>query len=282
MLHHGFTAMGTRVEAILESEEPGAAGALLEVEAEFERLEAMLSRFRPESDLSRLNREGHSDGPSELARVVELAVRAREETSGRFDPTIHDALVAAGYDRSFEGLSDEGPSDFVTPCHLRGGGGIQVDGDSVTLAAGVRLDLGGIGKGYAVDRAVALLAPYGPCLVNAGGDLAVADVPYVGAWAVSVETPIGPLTLGVRSGALATTGRDRRRWRRNGKERHHLINPASGRPADSRWLRVSVAAPSAVAAEVRAKDIFLGASPVGTDAVLVALDGSVTRTGVLA
>jgi thiamine biosynthesis lipoprotein len=282
MLRHVFHAMGTRVEALLESDEPDAPKALLEVEAEFERLETILSRFRPESDLSRLNREGRYKGSPELTHLVELALRAREETAGRFDPTIHDALVAAGYDRTFEDLSEPGPPHSVTPYYLPGSGGVRVDGDSVTLAAGVRLDLGGIGKGYAVDRAVALLVPHGPCLVNAGGDLAVAGAPCEGAWAVAVETPSGPLTLGLTSGGLATSGRDRRRWTRNGEERHHLIDPASGRPADSRWLRVTVVASSAVAAEVTAKDLFLGGDPAGSDAVLVALDGSVTRTGALA
>jgi FAD:protein FMN transferase len=281
MLRHAFPAMGTTVEALIESEASDGPAALLAVEAEFERLEDILSRFRPESALSRLNREGRIEGEPELAEVVGLALAARDETAGRFDPTIHDALVAAGYDRTFEALSQEGPSAQVTDCYLPLWGA-RVDGDSVELEPGVRLDLGGIGKGYAVDRAVATLAGLGPCLVNAGGDLAVAGLPRAGAWAVSVDTPTGRLTLGLTAGALATSGRDRRRWIRGGEERHHLIDPASGRPAESRWLRVTVAAPTAVAAEVAAKDIFLGAEPAGRDAFLVALDGTVTRTGALA
>jgi FAD:protein FMN transferase len=281
MLRHCFRAMGTTVEALIETEDERGPAALLAVGAEFERLEAVLSRFRQESALSRLNRRGRIDGEPELARVVELALAAREETAGRFDPTIHDALVAAGYDRTFEDVPPDGPPDLVTG-RYSGPGSARVNCGSVELERGVRLDLGGIGKGYAVDRAVASLARLGPCLVNAGGDLAVAGLPRGGTWAVSVDTPAGPLTLGLSFGGLATSGRDRRRWIRGGEELHHLIDPASGRPAQSGWLRVTVAAPSAVAAEVAAKDVFLGAEPAGRDAVLVALDGTVTRTGALA
>jgi FAD:protein FMN transferase len=281
MLRHTFPAMGTTVEALLECDGPTGPAALLAVEAEFERLERILSRFRPNSDLSVLNRRGRIHGAPDLARVVELALTAREETAGRFDPTIHDALVAAGYDRTFEDVSRVGPSAQVADCYL-GSWGARVDGDGVEVEPGVRLDLGGIGKGYAVDRAVGIVAAAGPCLVNAGGDLAVAGLPRAGTWAVSVDTPAGPLTLGLSSGALATSGRDRRRWIRGSEERHHLIDPSSGSPAESRWLRVTVAAHTAVAAEVAAKDVFLGAEPAGRDAVLIAFDGTVTRTGALA
>jgi thiamine biosynthesis lipoprotein len=281
MLRHTFAAMGTTVDALLASATADGPRALLAVEAEFERLEASLSRFRPGSALSKLNRTGESDGEPDLARVVELALDAREQTDGRFDPTIHDALVAAGYDRTFSDIAPTGPA--TTPASPVGvGGEVTVRGDSIRLEPAVRLDLGGIGKGYAVDRAVELLSAAGPCLVNAGGDVAVAGLPPEGAWAVSVTTPTGPLTLGLRAGALATSGRDRRRWTRGREARHHLIDPATGRPAASRWIRVTVAAASAVAAEVAAKDVFLGAEPDGRDAVLVAPDGSVARTGALA
>ncbi len=281
MLRHVFPAMGTTVEALLESDDHEAPAALLAVEAEFERLEGSLSRFRPDSALSRLNREGRIEGRPELAHVVALALEARNATCGRFDPTIHDALIAAGYDRTFENLSPEEAPGQVTDCYLAASE-VRVDGDSVVLGPGVRIDLGGIGKGYAVDTAVVGLAGLGPCLVNAGGDVAVAGVPRAGVWAVSVETPGRPLTVGLTGGGLATSGRDKRRWVRNGEERHHLIDPTTGRPATSPWLRVTVAAPSAVAAEVAAKDVFLGAESGGRDAILVGLDGSVTRTGALA
>ena len=290
MERHSFRAMGTRVEVVLDmAPGPDAVLALASVEAEFERLEGLLSRFRPDSELARLNAEGELEAGDDLLAVVELALAAREQTGGRFDPTIHDALVAAGYDRSFDLLPDAGP-DTSPFGPARGGGRVGVSGRRLSLAPGVRLDLGGIGKGYAVDRAVSQLAPLAPCLVNAGGDLAVAGVPASGVWPVGIETPAGPLTLGLATGALATSGRDRRRWRTGGEERHHLIDPATGRPADSDLLTVTVAAASAVEAEVLAKALFLAgeeaaaaeADALGIPALLVAADGRVRFAGGLA
>ena len=108
MLKHEFRAMGTGVELLLDAEDgEQTQSALRAVEEELERLEAILSRFRPESDLSRLNREGKIEAPPDLERVIELALEARERTDGRFDPTIYDALSQAGYDRSFEQIAPE-------------------------------------------------------------------------------------------------------------------------------------------------------------------------------
>jgi FAD:protein FMN transferase len=257
---HSFHAMGTDVELLLDGE-PGERFAA--VEAEFERLEALLSRFRPESELSRLNSAGELVAGPDLVTVTELALAARERTGGLFDPTLHDAVVAAGYDRSFELVEDGGPTPASGP---RGGGAVTIDGDTIRLEAGVKLDLGGIAKGYAVDKAVAILAPAGPCLVNAGGDLAVSG----GAWPVGIDG--ADMTVELTRGALATSGRDRRRWNRGGVEQHHLIDPATGLPADSEVLRATVVAPTAVEAEVLAKVAFLSGS-VEAPHVLVTADG---------
>jgi thiamine biosynthesis lipoprotein len=254
--------MGTDVE--LYGEPDGFAA----VEAEFERLEAILSRFRPESELCRLNRDGHVEAGADLHRVVTLALDARERTGGLFDPTVHDALVAAGYDRSFELLRRDRPH---TATAVACGGRVTICGRDVLLARGTRLDLGGIGKGYAVDRAAELLGAHGPALVNAGGDIACRG----GSWPVGVELPGGALTIALDRGALATSGSDRRAWAGG----HHLIDPRTGLPAESPYLRVTVAAPTAVEAEVLAKAIYLGADPGGTASVLVGRDGGVRRTG---
>lgn len=285
MERHAFRAMGTEVEAFLDAAPgPDALLALASVEAAFERLEALLSRFRPESELSRLNAEGSIEPGDDLLAVVRLALAAREYTAGRFDPTLHDALVAAGYDRSFEALDNSGPVDPPSG-PVRGGGRIWVRGRRLELEPGVRLDLGGIGKGYAVDRAVELLAPLGPALVNAGGDLAVSGIPAGGLWPVAVEVPAGSITLGLAQGALATSGKDRRRWRVGGEDRHHLIDPRTGRPAESDLLTVTVAGRNAVEAEVWAKALFLAGTDAaaaeaearGLPALFVSADGR-TRT----
>lgn len=273
MQRRSFPAMGTQVELLLDAE-PSAEGelAFARAEREFERLEALLSRFRPDSELSALNRYGILDAGPDLVAVTQLALEARRHTDGRFDPTVHDALVAAGYDRTFDEVAADGTGLAPRPC----GGDVRIDGRRIELEPGFHLDLGGIAKGYAVDRAAAALAEAGPCLVNAGGDLAGRGR----LWPVGVETGDGQLTLGLEDGAIATSGRDRRRWRRDGKEAHHLIDPATGTPAESDLLRVTVFAPSAVEAEVLAKAIFLGA-PADAPAVLVTADGRTVLTGSL-
>jgi FAD:protein FMN transferase len=287
MERHAFGAMGTEIEAFLAvGPGPDAVLGLASVEREFRRLEGLLTRFDEASELSRLNAAGAIEAGDDLLAVVELALAARDRTGGRFDPTVYDALVAAGYDRTFELLV--GGSAAAAPPMTTGG--VRIRGRRIELDPGVRLDLGGIGKGYAVDRTVALLAPLGPCLVNAGGDLAVAGVPEEGAWPVAVETPSGPLTLGLRGGALATSGSDRRRWRAGDAIHHHLIDPGTGRPSDSDLLRVTVTAATAVAAEVLAKALFLAgedaavaeADEAGVPALLVTTDGRVRRAGGLA
>ena len=274
MLRRSFHAMGTDVELLLDAPDGGRARRALDrAEAEFERLEQVLSRFRPDSELSLLNRAGRSLSASpDLVRVVELALAAREATGGRFDPTVHDALVAAGYDRTFEEVPAEAPAgaDRGVCC----GGAVHVDGQAIELSPGVRLDLGGIGKGYAVDRVAELLAIAGPCLVNAGGDLAVRG----GSWPVGVTDG---LTLELSRGGMATSGRDRRRWVRDGEELHHLIDPSTGRPAESALVRVTVVADSAADAEVLAKAAFLGAD-VDVPRVLVTADGRTILAGGLA
>lgn len=270
-----FHAMGTTIELVVEAE--GAAHALDAAEAEFERLEQVMSRFREDSELSRLNRDGELEASQDLAEVVALALRVRERTRGCFDPTVHDALVGAGYDRTFDDVpadADEGGA--AAAC----GGGVRVDGRRIALEPGYRLDLGGIGKGFAAERAAALLALAGPCLVSAGGDVAVRGVPAEGAWAIAVDETI---TLGLTRGGVATSGRDRRRWRRAGAEQHHLIDPVTGRPAVTDLVRVTAVGADAVDAEVLAKTLFLGGSQdalrAGVPAVLVTEDGRTLTAG---
>ena len=271
-----FHAMGTEIELLVDAEH--AERSLDAAELEFHRLEALLSRFRDDSELSRLNRDGSIEPGRDLARVVELALEARDRTSGRFDPTVHNALVAAGYDRSFEQLPAEGDTAPPPPAAR----GVRLRPGRIELEPGVQIDLGGIGKGYAAERAAELLALAGPCLVNAGGDIAIRG----GSWPVGVEH----ITLQLDSGGLATSGRDRRRWQRGGRELHHLIDPATGETSETDLLRVTVVAADAVDAEVAAKSLFLAgskraaaeANAEGMPAVLVTEDGRTLLAGGLA
>ena len=169
MVREEFTAMGTTVELLVDVPDGRPVRAAMRAgRAEFARLEALLSRFLPGSELSRLNGARRMHVGPDLLRVVGAALALRRRTGGLFDPTVGRAVAAAGYDRGFEGgLDDPRPAGGARP----GAGTVAVDAAAswIALGPGVDLDLGAIAKGDAADRACALMAGAGPCLVSAGG-----------------------------------------------------------------------------------------------------------------
>jgi thiamine biosynthesis lipoprotein len=157
----------------------------------------------------------------------------------------------------------------------------------VALGPGVHLDLGAIAKGDAADRACALLADAGPCLVNAGGDIAVSGPRAEGPWPVALDAVGGGLVVDLGRGALATSGTDRRRWRRGGRAMHHAIAPPSGLPAATDLLRASAVAATCAEADALATGLLVAgarraralADEWGVPAALVARDGSLSLAG---
>jgi FAD:protein FMN transferase len=281
-----FYCMTTEIELYLRNDDRGlAADALDAVQDFFYSVDARFSRFRADSELSQLNRAGGRTVrvSPDLCELVELAMSATLDSGDLFDPCIIDALEAAGYDRSIELIrQDNAPAAVAS---ATGGAGVTWNGSrardirvdrqalTVTLPAGLRLDLGGIAKGWAVDRATVLLEPLGPGLVNAGGDLrAWGDQPGAGAergWLAAVDDPIRPGSdvawLWVRDSALATSSTAARRWAGG----HHLIDPRTSRPVETDLVSVSVTAPTVVRAEVAAKVVLI----LGYTAGLVWLEG---------
>jgi len=252
-----------------------------------ERLEELWSRFRPSSELCALN-----DAPGrpvvvspETFALVAHAIDAWRTTAGRYDPTVLSAVVAAGYDRDFDAVRREGPGASVEATGPSPGcGGIVLDAvvHAVTLPAGVTLDLGGIGKGYAADLVSRELLDRGAAgaLVNLGGDLrARGAAPEPHGWVVSVDDPMETGATGLlalRTGAIATSTRLRRAWQRDGRELHHLIDPRTGLPVDSGLASVTVVASEAWRAEILAKAAFI----TGRDAAAV-LAAEPDATGLL-
>ncbi len=270
MLHeHRFRAMNTDVAVWLWSDVAPAALLLAQAEAVFAGAEAELSRFRPDSGLSRLN--AAADGRPQpvsplLVAVLAAALAAAAESHGLFDPTILAALRRAGYDRSFDLLAaapDAGPPAEQPPATPQGWRQVRLDvaAGTVQLPAGLGIDLGGIGKGWTVDQVAQELAPWGAALVDAGGDMRATAPPGGEPWPVAVQDPFDAgrdlLVLSLARGALATSSIGRRRWQRDGQPMHHLIDPRRGRPAASDLHTVTVLAPTAVEAEVAAKAALL-------------------------
>jgi thiamine biosynthesis lipoprotein len=237
-----FDAMG--VEIVVG----GAGQAELDsVRALYDEWDRVFSRFRSESELSAVNRstERILEVSPLFARACEIALQAAEATGGLVDPTLGEAVEAAGYDRDFAELEDSlQPAGPPQPGRWHE---LKLVDRMLFRPAGLRLDLNGVVKGLAVDAAAALL--HGEGFVSAGGDVAVRG-------SAVVELP-GRRSLLLRSGGIATSGSATRRWLRGGERQHHLIDPRTGRPSDSCWVEVSVAAGSCIAADVAAKAAFL-------------------------
>jgi FAD:protein FMN transferase len=264
LLHrHAFTAMGTDCALVVSaapSDTANARRAIGVALAELEALERALSRFDASSGLSRLNTASGSwvEVDGRLFRAVMAAVDAREATGGRFDPTVLPALVAAGYDRTFAELQ---PRDAGSLDGWSAGATIDLDPDGhrVRLAFGTEIDLGGIGKGLSATVALDMMRATWPqmpgAIVDLGGDIVVDGLAPDGTWRIAVadpRTPGGRLgVLALTGGGVATSGRDRRRFGPD-RCRHHLIDPATGRPAVPGPLSVTVVAATPAEAEVHA------------------------------
>jgi len=217
------------------------------IERHFRDVDSTFSRFRSGSELSAVNAASSWLVPVSplFAEATEIAIAAAAATDGLVDLTLGAAIEAAGYDRDFALLqADEDPPGPAVPGTWRN---VRVASRLLFRPPGTRLDLNGIVKSLAVDEALALLPGEG--FVAAGGDIATHGP-------VAVGLPGGD-GLQLLAGGLATSGRTARHWSRGGRPQHHLIDPRSGRPSTSRWLEVTVAAESCLAADVAAKAAFL-------------------------
>ena len=278
-------ALGTTARVVVWP--PGRAGrALAAVDAELASLDEQASRFRDDSEISRIHgclagaarsRSGrpgdvpppHVPPPGScivsegLAEAIAVALAAAEWTGGLVDPTVGGALCSLGYDRDFAALAQDPAAEAAPPQpgQVPGWQSVQLDGRRLRLAAGVRLDLGATAKGLGSDRAARAAAawvPDGGVLVSLGGDIAVAGEAPEGGWPVLVADepePSGPAVgqlVRLPAGGLATSSILCRRWRRGGRTLHHIVDPRTGLPAGGPWRTASVAATSCAEAKAAA------------------------------
>ena len=281
--------MGTDVLLIAAGPSSGRTSApyFKAVEALFEREEQRFSRFRRDSELSLMNAAGGAkDLSPEMWDVLICAKRWWRETGGIFDPSVLPALLRAGYDAPFDtvsrrlrsgsltGLPELRPLAWFQDVEMNGEDGHR----DVRLENGVQVDLGGIVKGWTVDRAAEALAPLGDFLIDAGGDIAARGSCTDGdGWWVSVEDPLRPgedsQMLLLKDRSVATSSSRRRRWRTaEGAQAHHLIDPGSGVPAETGVVSVTVTGGSAEACDVWAKATLIRGLEAGVRA-LEAADG---------
>lgn len=290
---HQFYAMGSHMTAWLDlADQPLAQRTLTQVEALFHAAEARFSRFRTTSELAQVNAQaGQWTSVSNVFwRLLTHALHLSRATDGLFDPTVFNAVVATGYDRDFAEVRQRttprnGYALTDTPT-LRGSWqAVELDPvqHALRLPPDVKLDLGGIAKGATAQAAVHFLSQWGPCLVDAGGDLVAGDAPtgWPG-WLVGIakptpfalepvaEEPASDLAhLWLKNSALATSGTDYRRWQQGGVMVHHLIDPRTGTAAATDLLTVSVLAAEAAVAEAWAKAALI----LGAKAGRALLDG---------
>jgi len=283
--HENFRAMDTDVDVFIEAESM-PFGAFAEARLLFDQQEDRFSRFRPQSLLSRLN-NGETIVDGWLAEAVSLALEAFGATGGLFNPMILPALRASGYDRTFRevagGRPEAAPSPDPRAC-------LRLEATRVQLLEG-QVDLGGIVKGWTADLAVEhLCGRYPNVFLNAGGDIRCAGGDGAGrGWAMDILAPGERVTAwrGRLSGAIATSTTLKRRWQTTeGGTAHHLIDPRSGLPADSRFVQVTVRAEHCRVAEIWAKavliggeDALAGAAAANLAVLAIANDGAQTRIG---
>ncbi|NGY03875.1 FAD:protein FMN transferase [Solimonas terrae] len=221
----------------------------VQVAAEVHRIEHKYSRYRDDGLVHAIN---HAAGKAiaiddETARLLDYAQALWDASDGMFDITT-GALRRAWV---FDG-SDRVPSDATIAALLPLVGWDKIDwnGETLRLPAGMEIDFGGIGKEYAVDRALALAAADSACpvLVNGGGDLAASAPPANGQpWRVGVTTGfdgIATPSLQLFRGAVATSGDAHRYVLRDGRRYGHVLDPRSGRPVDGAARSVTVVAAS--------------------------------------
>lgn len=290
LVRRDFRAMNSDIELVGSGE--GVERQLQRAERWLAAYENRYSRFRLLSELSRLNAAAGRPvrvSPG-LLQLVELSLRLAHRSGGLFDPTVLRDLEASGYDRSFELIAPSSRGDRRRVS--KGWHDILIDHEArtVTLPDGVGIDLGGIGKGWAVDRMASILGA--PCLVNGGGDVfAGGRPPGEPAWRVGIADPFRPeqdlTVLSMSDRGVATSSTVKRRWRAGDAVLHHLIDPRTGRPSTSDAVQVTVVTSSAALADFHAKVAllqgaaealaYLNAEP-DAEGLVVRSDGSLLAT----
>ena len=260
-----WEALGSRV--VLRLSDPGAMpAARAAVERELDAIDRACSRFRADSELSRVNAGAGRpvQASALLIEALEVALRAAVLTDGDVDPTVGRALELAGYDRDWRLLDpprgEPAPHPLISARVRAGWRTVALDRESssIEIPSGVSLDLGATAKAWAADRAAAAAAGAGACgaLVSLGGDIATRGASPPEGWPIRVtddhrSDPSAPgQTVTIACGGLATSSTAVRRWSHDRHTMHHIIDPHTGAPVAGTWRTVSVAAADCTEANI--------------------------------
>ena len=241
----------------------------------FEEWEQVLSRFRYDSELTRLNQT--YERPVQVSHILwdvfQFAREAERTTNGLVTPTVLNAMIHTGYDRTFDELpqfSTSIPDTVETTAVPLTSIPFNEAERTITLPSRIGLDFGGVAKGWAAHQAMERLRSEGPALIDAAGDIAISGPRADGSsWQIGVADPFHRgeeiETFFLRQCGVATSGKDRRRWTRDGVFRHHIIDPFTNQPAETDVLTVTVIAPDVMRAEAAAKAAFILGSRTGLE-----------------
>jgi thiamine biosynthesis lipoprotein len=269
LVERTHVAMGSQLRlAAWTTSEASAVAAFESVFREFERLEGLMTVWRDTSDVSRMNAMAGTRAVPVSPETIEVLVAAREAstwTGGKFDITFGALADVWKFDHDQDNtVPDRQAIDARLP--LVDYDVVKVDraaGTAFITRPGSRVHLGGIGKGYAVDRGIALLRERGftDFLIQAGGDLYVSGMNDGRSWKLGINDPRGPggrpfATVELSNATLSTSGDYERFFMKDGTRYHHIIDPDLGEPA--RGCRsVTIVADRAILADVLSKGVFI-------------------------
>ena len=261
--------MGTEVHiSAWTTDEAATVTAFDRAFDEFDRLDALMSTWKDGSDILRLNAAA-GNAPVAVSAEVREVLRASHEvsewTSGKFDVTFAALSGLWKFDHDIDGQVPD-RSQIAPRLPLIDYRALQVDdraGTASLTRAGMKVNLGGIGKGYAVDRAVTILRDAGlfDFMIQSGGDLFVAGRRGDRPWRVGIQDPRGApdtmfAALELTDVALSTSGDYERFFIRDGRRYHHILDPDTGEPA-LRSRSVSIVAKTSTAADGLSTGVFI-------------------------
>ncbi len=259
-----FRAMGSQILIALDTNDKSVLEEAWQAHVWFEEWEQVFSRFRISSELSKLN--NHPGIPVQVSdplfELLKLSLEIQEMTGGIVNPLVLNSLEFFGYNTTFEELSrniniifeQEGPPLSSWDAVIE----FNDEERSVIVPRGYKLDLGGMAKGWAANLTMMKLQHLAPVLVDAGGDIAISQPKQdETSWPVGITNPFSPeetvdLVM-ISRGGIATSGRDFRRWKMNGKWMHHLIDTRNGLPADTDIVSATVISKNVILSEAAAK-----------------------------